>query len=182
MRNAGYLVNTRHGTEGDPGLFYDYILAGNGLFLRAQNHLLRVNLCIAEARVRGLQPLRQTVELPKGKIPYRLYELAIASLFADPFYEHYLAITWKDRYQLQIPPQEGQAGSVRYQRLPGTVLEFHSHGMMPAFFSSTDDQDEQGLGIYAVVGSLNMLAPLVKMRVGAYGYFAPIEMEELFDV
>ena len=181
MRNAGYLVNTRHGTEGEPGLFYDYILAHNGLFLRAENSLLAVTIVIAEACVRGLDNVKETIELKKGKIPYSLYELAISSLFASGTHrEHYVAITWDGGYHLQTPTQEGGMGSVQYEPLPNTILEFHSHGTMSAFFSRTDDQDEQGLGIYGVVGELNLLAPVIKMRVGAYGYFAPVDLKEVF--
>jgi len=34
---VNYLINSLTGLEGEPGVFYDYILAVNGLYLRAKN-------------------------------------------------------------------------------------------------------------------------------------------------
>jgi hypothetical protein len=61
------------------------------------------------------------------------------------------------------------------------VLEIHSHtGEVPAHFSPIDDHDEQGFCIYAVVGDLRNLFPTVELRLGIYGYFLPIERNEIF--
>ena len=181
MRPAGYLVNTGGGIEGEPGQFYDYILAQNGLFIRAQNPLLEATVLIAPAEARGLRPLREGVRLTRGKMPRYLYDLAISVLCADRLQERYAAVTWHDGYHLEMPPQEGRSAGVSYERLPGTALDIHSHGAMKAFFSMTDNQDEQGLGLYMVVGKLDTLIPEVLLRVGVYGYFAPIETGEVFD-
>jgi len=180
MRPVGYLLNTSDGLAGEPGLFYDYILAQNGLFVRARNPLLGAAVQITQAEVRGLLPLEEAVELTKGKIPRYLYDLALATLAADPFHERYLAVAWEGEYHLRMPPQEGSGGGVRYDRLPNTVLDFHSHGLMRAFFSYTDDRDEQGFGLYLVVGRLDTLFPEVELRVGIYGYFPPLLIEQVF--
>ncbi len=182
MQIAGYLVNREEGLSGDPGLFYDYILAGNGLFVRAQRPLLTVTVCIAQAQVRGLPPLIERMELPRGRIPRRLYDLALSIFYADPSRERYLAVTWDDGYHLKEPPQERDVGSVRYERLPATVLDIHSHGRISAFFSGTDNRDEQGMGLYLVMGNLSMLWPEVGLRAGVYGYFTSVQMTEVFDV
>ncbi len=182
MRPVGYLFNTGEGLAGQSGLFYNYILAGNGVFIRACNPLLGATLCIARAQVRGLSPLGEKLELPKGKIPRGIYDLALSILAVDPWRERYLAVTWDGEYHLQKPLQEGGAAGVVYERLPGTVVDIHSHSGMSAFFSGTDNRDEQGLRLYMVVGELERLWPDVELRVGVYGYFAPLEMGEAFDV
>jgi len=181
MRTVGYLLNTKEGLADEPGLFYDYILAENGLFVRARSPLLGATVRVALGRVRGLMPLEEVVELPQGVIPRHIYDLALSTLAMSREQEIYLAVTWEGEYRLRMPFQEGQAGVVRYHRLPGTVLDIHSHGGMPAFFSATDDSDEQGLHLYMVVGRLDTLLPEVKLRVGVYGYFAPVEMKEVFQ-
>jgi len=181
MKTVGYLLNTREGLDGEPGLFYDYILAGNGVFARVRGPLLAATVLIGKAHVRGLLPLEETVELPRGKIPRYFYDLALSTLVADLCHEHYLAVTWDGRYHLTYPSQEGSGGGVTYERLPSTVLDIHSHGTMSAFFSWTDNRDEQGLGLYMVVGRLGMLWPEVELRVGVYGYFAPISVEDVFE-
>ncbi len=179
MRPVGYLINTEGGPEGSPGLFYNFILARNGIFIRAESPLIAATISIAGAEVRGLSPLREEVKLKKGRIPKGLYELALSMLSADRYREKYLAITWEGEYRLRVPMQAGEAGGVQYEVLPNTVLDIHSHGVMPAFFSSTDNLDEQGLRLYMVVGRLDKLIPEVKLRVGVYGYFAPIRLEEI---
>ena len=61
------------------------------------------------------------------------------------------------------------------------VAEFHSHGSLPAFFSATDDRDEQGFRIYGVTGRLDTVEPELSLRVGVYGHFAPLEWSRVFD-
>jgi len=181
MKPVGYLTNTGRGLEGEPGLFYNYILAQSGLFVRAEGPYLEATVCIAPAEVRGLQPLQEEVRLKKGRIPSSLWELALSVLQADRWHERYLAITWEGEYRLRMPEQVSREAGVQYAHLPSTVLDIHSHGAMSAFFSTTDDRDEQGLRLYAVVGRLDSLIPEVKLRIGVYGYFVPIQLNEILD-
>lgn len=182
MRQVGYLVNEEGGLAGEPGLFYNYILAGNGLFIQAQSPLLQATVHITAARVRGLRPMGGRVELPRGNIPRYLYSLALSVFLIDRTQERFLAVTWEGGYRLREPGQETSDSHVRYERLPSTVLDIHSHGPMRAFSSWTDDQDEQGLRLYMVVGRLDTLIPEAEMRVGVYGYFGHVQFEEVFGV
>lgn len=178
---VGYLVNTTEGLKGDPGLFYDYVMAGNGLFLKAKNAHLAATVCIAEQMVRGLAPLETTVQLIHGKIPLRFLNLALSMFCIKPDIEQYLAITWQgSSYSLNVPSQKQSAASVTYDVIPDTVLGMHSHGVMDAFFSGTDDQDEQGFSLYAVVGDLRGLCPTAELRLGVYGYFMHLDNSEVF--
>jgi hypothetical protein len=52
---------------------------------------------------------------------------------------------------------------------------------MGAYFSRTDDADEQGLGLYAVVGRLDTDRPEVVLRAGCYGHFLPLPWEAVFE-
>lgn len=94
--------------------------------------------------------------------------------------EIYLAITWDGEYHLRSPRQQGNAVGVTFTKLPNTVVELHSHSGMGAFFSHTDDLDEQGFAIYGVVGELDRLIPDVILRVGVYGYFYPLQWKDIF--
>ena len=187
MIPVGYLLNKREGLAGDPGVYYDYIVAGNGLFVRASSPLLGATVQVAEATVRGLEPLAETVDFPHGMIPRMLADFAIKLLAENPLEERFLAVRWQEgtqypqRYHLSVPHQEGTGASVTYERLPRTVLDIHSHGTMPAWFSPTDNDDEQGLGLYMVVGKLHTLFPEFMLRVGVYGYFRPLEKAEVFE-
>ena len=182
MRPVGYLLNKTEGLGGEPGLFYDYILAENGLFIRARNPLIQGIFCISPVEIRGLHPIEERIDLVHGKIPRHLYDLSLSVLIASSDREQYLAITWEDEYRLKIPWQDRNGASVKYVHLPSSVMDIHSHGRMDAFFSTTDDRDERGLRLYMVVGRLDTLLPEVELRLGVYGYFVPLAIEDVFDV
>jgi len=180
-RPVGYLTNSLAGIEGEPGVFYDYILAAGGVYLRAKNAHLAMTVCIAPGEIRGLAPLNENIQLLHGKIPLRLLNLALSVLIAKPDIEQYLAIIWDGSYSLKAPSQQATAISVTYETLPDTVLEIHSHtGGVPAHFSPIDDHDEQRFCLYAVVGDLRNLFPTVELRLGIYGYFMPLNQSEVF--
>jgi len=182
MQPAGYRVNFPGGLSGEKGLFYDYILASNGIFVRSESPLLKATIQIAGAEVRGLTPLEEKVELINGKVPSWMGRLALNTLASARDREAYLAITFQNGYRIRFPTQERHTASVRFDRVPNTVVGIHSHGLMGAFFSETDNIDEQGMGIYVVVGKLNEAVPEALLRVGVYGYFKELVWEDVFEL
>ena len=179
---VGYLTNSPIGIEGEPGVFYDYILAAGGVYLRAKNSQLAATVCIAAQVIRGLSPLNEDLRLLHGKIPLHLLNMALSVFIAKPDIEQYLAITWENGYSIKTPSQQATAASVTYETLPDTVLDIHSHtDGVPAQFSPTDNRDEQGFRLYAVVGDLRNLCPTVELRLGVYGYFLPLSRDEVFQ-
>jgi PRTRC genetic system protein A len=83
--------------------------------------------------------------------------------------------------QVKKPPQHATAVSVL---APGCddaniLCDLHSHGNMPAFFSQTDDADEQAAKLYAVIGKLDT-APEIRLRVGVYGYWMALPITAVF--
>lgn len=181
MRPVGHLVNKPEGPEGTPGSFYTYWLAGNGVFVDADSPCLKARVRIANPSVRGLKPLETRLELKNGPIPKRLWDFALSVFTADIRRERYLVVVWEDgAYRIRQPAQDRDTASVTYEYLPNAVMDIHSHGTMGAFFSGTDDRDEQGFRLYMVVGRLDRLIPDIKIRVGVYGYFAPVRFNEIF--
>lgn len=59
------------------------------------------------------------------------------------------------------------------------VVTIHSHNTMPAFFSDTDDKDEEMPGLYGVVGCLDR-SPQLKLRASVDGSFGYISVWKLF--
>lgn len=182
MKPVGYLTLTKGGLTGDPGVIYNYWTAGNGVFIDCSSQLLSATICIAPASIRGLGSMGNCVNLPKGYIPLDLLHLAISTFKFDPARECYHAITWENgQYCLHMPPQHATGDRVRYGVLPNTVVDIHSHAAMPAFFSGAfDDTDEQGFRLSVVVGRLDTDTPEVKARVGVYGYFTAVSLEDIF--
>jgi PRTRC genetic system protein A len=182
VKAVGYLLNTPGGPAGEPGPFYNYILAGNGLFLEADKPLLRARLRLAEARVRGLRPLEPFLELRHGKIPAHLLALLVGAMGARPDREMFASIIWDgERYALRLPEQEADGGHVTYQTIRGTVVGIHSHGGMEAFFSDTDDRDDQSFLVSLVLGRVDSLLPQIRARLCVYGYLAPVRLGEVFE-
>lgn len=183
MNPVGYLTNTEDGLEGEHGMFYDYVFAGNGVFIQTQSPLLIARISIADVPIRGLAPVDRKIELVNGRIPKHLYSLALNILIADRFTERYISVSWEDgEYHLTFPWQEGGAAHVKYEVVDNTVLDIHSHSAMKGKHSGVDDRDEQGLIISAVVGKLDRLIPEVQIRLSVYGYYDYMRFGEVFDV
>lgn len=180
-RPVGYLVKHQEGLQGERGAFYDYVVAGNGVFVETEGSLMAARVPVAEGKVRGLQDTEAKIVLRHGLIAAHLFDLALNVMLADWHNERYLAIAWRDdQYRLLDPRQEGGGAGVKYLRLDGVVLDLHSHCEMPAFFSPTDNRDEQGLKLYGVVGKLDE-RPQLKLRAGVYGYFHELPWDQVFS-
>jgi PRTRC genetic system protein A len=180
MKMVGYLVNYPDGISGEKGIYYNYILAANGLFIEASNPMLAARVPVSECEVRGLAPMKAKIALTYGSIPQYLFDLALDTFLAVPDREHYVAVTAAAGYHFYIPVQDEGDASVVYEVGDSVVLDIHSHGTMRASFSPQDNTDETGLKLYAVVGRLNA-TPVVRLRVGVYGYFHSLTWHDIFD-
>jgi PRTRC genetic system protein A len=70
---------------------------------------------------------------------------------------------------LRYEPPALEAGEVR-------VVDCHSHGLHPAYFSSTDDADDQHEIKFAlVIGNCTSHTPSMALRLCAKGIFEPVE-------
>ena len=177
----GYLINHPSGLTGGQGIGYDYVLGAGGLYVQSWSAHLVARVLVAPGLVRGLAPVPEKLTLPHGPIPVYLFEVALRWFQASPSTERFFAVRWDgDAYRLVVPEQAGTASSLTYRPPAGVVAEFHSHGKTRAFFSPTDDRDEQGLRIYGVVGKLDTPWPELRLRAGVYGHFAPVEWSQVF--
>ena len=179
---VGYLVNHKDGLAGAHGIGYDYVLGQGGLYVQSESAHLTARVPVAPCDVRGLASVAEKVELTHGRIPAWLFEVGLCWFRDAPDTERFFAVRWDGRsYRLVVPEQEGTATSLEYTPPAGVVAEFHSHGTSRAFFSATDDRDEQGFRVYGVVGRLDADLPELSLRVGVYGNFAPLDWPEVFD-
>ena len=179
---VGYLVNHPTGLTGAQGVGYDYVLGSGGLYVQSRSANLTARVLVASAHVRGLAPVAEKVELAHGPIPAGLFAVGLRWFRDTPDTERFFAMRWDGRsYRLVVPEQQGTASSLEYTPPAGVVAEFHSHGTSRAFFSKTDDGDEQGFRVYGVVGRLHDSEPELHLRVGVYGHFAPVDWPQVFD-
>jgi PRTRC genetic system protein A len=185
--------NHLHATQGDlppcgPYLC-EYFTASNGVFVRARRPGLEALLPVClnfNGPMRGLRPLQPYVRLEAGPIPASLIARAIARMVDCAPQERLVWITGGDAYSLVEPEQSASAS--RCQPLDpfhpagqNALLDFHSHGVHPPFYSPTDDRDEsQGFRLYAVAGCFPR--PKILVRVGVYGHFWQIPPEWVIDL
>jgi PRTRC genetic system protein A len=98
----------------------------------------------------------------------------------------------KQEYFVNIPIQVVNGAAVHYDFSKQDVrtkelgvfhvFDIHSHNTMSAFFSGTDDTDEQGSYFFGVVGHLNDDRSEHSFRFGIDGVFTDIEPEEVIDL
>jgi PRTRC genetic system protein A len=181
MLPVGYLVNKPDGLYGVRGTYYDYVLAGNGVFIEAENSFMAARALVSPAAVRGLAPKKPEVILKHGKVPNHCFDLILDAMIADCNRELYAAITWQgNHYGLYIPEQKQEPACCEYKCGDNVVIDLHSHGIMSAGFSNTDNNDDQGMRIYGVTGKLDA-RPQIKLRVGVYGYYSDIKYTNVFE-
>ena len=165
---------------------YDYLVAGNGLFKRAASPHVCAQIPVTLARVAGLPDLDDPVHVAvrPGRIPGRLLYavLADARQCAWRHQEQMYSFAFEGQaVRLSRPVQRAGAAQVRYaaDAGDGVVCDLHSHHTMGAFFSSTDDADEQGFRFYAVIGDV-LGKPALRLRLGMYGDFLDLPATALF--
>jgi PRTRC genetic system protein A len=168
---------------------YNYILAGNGVFLRAVRSGIDVLMQIASCEVRGLPQLDAHFDWEYPRIPVSLTARilreceqlgAIEVLF-------YLLYEPSTGWQLVRPAQEQSAihccpihddPDSAYAK---AIVHVHSHHKMAAQFSEADDQEDQGFRIYGIIGNLGQRTTLI-VRVGVFGYFWNLPAALIFEL
>lgn len=188
LHPAAYLINDGPIVPALPvGKAFAYLLASNGLFKLARNRHLEARIPLARCQVAGLHPLTPLLRLSVGRLPGSLLRAALddarREAWAAPREAMYhIAMRDTRTAELRRPPQDTSAGRVAYSggATADIVMDIHSHHTMNAFFSSTDDRDEQGFRLYAVLGNI-FTRPEIRVRVGLYGDHWEIPARLAFD-
>ena len=61
------------------------------------------------------------------------------------------------------------------------VMDIHSHHKMKPIFSITDDMDEKGTRLFAVMGEIQESGFKLNLRAGTGGLFIPLKPEDIFE-
>jgi PRTRC genetic system protein A len=170
-----------------PDCLYAYIMAGNGIFLYAKRDDLEVLIPIWRATIAGLPPLEPFVHMPR--VPAVLLQHILhASKENLPneilfwFNLDHDQAAWSVDAPLQTCTPASAVPVDRNDPLGiKALIDLHSHALMEPFFSRTDNKDEQGFRIFAVIGRVNE-KPLILVRVGVYGNYWNIPAEMVFEL
>lgn len=168
----------------------EYWVAQNGVFARGQRPELEALLPVSrhESKVRGLGVLQPFVALTKlnstwlnivsGMAQANLPNETLFHWTQTPSGNWHLAVPDQTQSYTHCKPVETGYNSSAHR----AVIEIHSHGECPAYFSQTDDGDENsGFRIYGVIGKLQKDRPELLLRVGLFGHFWIIPASTVFD-
>lgn len=166
---------------------YVYIMAGNGVFLYAKREDLEVLIPISRATIAGLPPLAPFLNIPR--VPAILMrEILHESKEILPNEILFWFNFDRDRQDWNVvaPRQICRPSSVfpvDKSDPHGTkaLIDVHSHALIEPFFSRTDNKDEQGFRIYAVIGRVKG-RPGICVRVGVYGNYWNIPASLIFEL
>lgn len=176
----------RGGTLPAPNQFgYGYLLAGNGVFIRAQNNFVDALQMVAPVEVRGLPELTPFIRPKVAKLPGRLLTAMLAHASRFPKREIVYQVTVENgRFQVHVAAygDKTSAEFVDVATSDKILFEAHSHNTMPAFFSPTDNAYEQYFRWYAVLGQVTVERPQVILRLGVHGYHFPVRLDNLFNM
>lgn len=166
-------------------LGYEYVVAGNGLFIRAEDSRLAALVPIADdLTLHGLVALEPSVEFKLPRVP-EAYLLAVwqSARRHLPNEAMYQLLCDDKRWRIVMPRDIASPTpiSLDFDDDSNTVIDLHSHARTEAFFSPTDDSDERGLRGYCVVGKVDTEQPEVLCRVGVYGHHLLIAADTLFE-
>ncbi len=173
---------------------YEYVLAGNGIFIRGARREFQAQFCIQPGDVRGLAELETYVQLKTSRIPGEMILEMLRRARTARDVEgrpceivFHLEFTDARGWQCHVPAQQqspmrakpsDDSPTSSYAR---ACIEVHSHVDMSARFSSMDDEDERGFRVYGVLGCVST-TPVIRVRVGLYGYRHDIPATWVFDL
>jgi PRTRC genetic system protein A len=159
-----------------------FVVSRRGLHLEARSRAVEMRFLVAKAEC-GLPygDVADGIRLVNGPIPGALFREALGRSAKSMPDEWAGLVVWDEkekRYRLVEPDAQSVSDShIAYDsRLPSgfeLVLDLHSHGTDPAFFSDTDDQSDDG-GIYlaGVIGHCDRERPALCFRAVAHGRFS----------
>jgi len=147
-----------------------FVIASDGVYVEAVNPVLEVRLPVAKSSIK--LPYGQIgtagVRLTHGRIPKRILQDVCEKTLWDKIRKEYAlyepdTISFSTRHisYRNVLPDEYEL-----------VMDLHSHGRMPAFFSKTDDKsDIGGFYIAGVVGNCDSGEPTFATRIVVNGNF-----------
>ena len=120
---------------------YEYWLAGNGLFVHAENSIMSALVQVEQFIVRGLPSLHPHVALRHRPFSSKMLYNILAHASRFPLREvTYQVLREKNRYVARLVQVGTAGGSGDFVDLDGdVVMQIHTHNQMPAFWSLTDD-------------------------------------------
>jgi PRTRC genetic system protein A len=176
-----------------------WIWAQNGVFKRGANSTMELVMQVgaSDCDVPGLAALLPSLHwfawprrVTGEWLPLLLHDAQRAAHeiggIARPIEKQYFVVFDPAGQRLALRPagrQVATAARVHYEVPVGVdvLVDIHSHHVMAAFFSSTDDADDTGLSVSVVIGRIFSPRPEIICRLNVYGHHQIIPALMVFD-
>lgn len=176
---------------------YEYVLAGNGLFVRSERQGLSAMIPVAACNMHGLVTVEPYVAFALPRVPVELTRAVLLAAQRERDSERRTLevmyhLTWSEStcsWQLDKPAQR-QTPAAIYPVGPfaGTsyethLIEVHSHHALEFHdFSTADDESETGM--FRLFGLLVDIfnRPRLRLRVGVFGHRWEVPASLAFDL
>lgn len=189
----GFYWNIKDFTPNENKYPTNYIASSEGKIFEVRKSDLGM-ICVETNRIPSLDLIREGFHYPHRIIPSWVISQTLA------FFQNYcheddpievmvklLYSPTDDEYRLICPEQYvsdtyiSVPDIIEYDRIRYIeVLDIHSHNVMDAFFSPTDNADEVQFRMYGVIGKVNT-QPEMKLRVGVGGKFIALNLLKVFE-
>lgn len=159
-----------------------FVCGEDGLYIEAQNAVIAVRVCVARSSVRlPYGKIEHSgIHLKNGLIPYWILNETLKKAGEALPDEWAGIVVWNGLAQqyelysptilLSNPARVSYSSSVPDHLIP--VMDLHSHGAAPAFFSVTDNEsDLAGFYVAGVIGDCASGHPSVMTRMVVNGHF-----------
>ncbi len=165
---------------------YEYLMAGNGLFLRAKRSEFAACLPVCERTIRDLPDAKTGIFWRKPKISRSVWQqiLSDARFKSDfeEFKEDVYVVFWDEKaaeWRWSAISRERQWASTiaddTREEYGKACLELHTHPPGAIHFSRADDRDETDkFRIFGILIDIHSATPKIRFRCGIYNFFSQI--------
>lgn len=166
-------------------ILYEYVLAGNGVVLKAHRDEFTVAVPLAFREIKGLPAAFVGIKWHKPRVPNCIWdEICLHAKIHNPkdnFKEELYLIYWDKvsaSWQWCISGRDRTwASTIADDRRPEyseACIEVHTHPDGAYQFSTADDRDESGkFRIFGIIADVHD-KPKIRFRCGIYDHLIPI--------
>lgn len=183
---VGHKIASTDDTNDVTAALYEYLMAGNGLFIRAKRSEFAVCLPVCGRTIRDLPSAQTGIFWRKPKISRSVWQqiLSDARFKSDfeSFKEDVYVVFWHENsaeWRWSAISRERQRASTiaddTREEYGKACLELHTHPPGAIHFSRADDRDETDkFRIFGILIDVHSAAPKIRFRCGVYDFFAQI--------
>lgn len=161
----------------------DFVWAGNGIFRHGRRTEFTATVLYCPVLTPGLDKLSPSFSLLVPLVPERLVRMMLNEIEYMPSFERLFYLYWQEsKWALHHPKQRASTTnchSIETHPVPASI-EVHSHGNHRAFFSETDNLEEDGFRLSIIIGRDKGQLE-VAARVCLHGSFYPIDSRSVLE-